>query len=235
MPRTARNAFGFSIGNLWREPGTAMITTGYRGDGTAVHIDQAESGIGDALSCECGVPLIAKKGEEVDWHFAHRAGLNSCRVAIDGQVRRFLENAALDYRIELPSKDGKRGMVDAVAVETVVRAGLVILLLYDQENRKILIVAEIKKTGARGMRELIERSTLSAIFVSLVRHRTGSDDELRDAFCHSAPREWWRWKPGLIGLPSPKIGENGMLLPPLTEDALIDAIFTPTQLEQGVF
>jgi hypothetical protein len=227
QPRTVRNAFGFAVGNPWREPGSAMITTGYRADGATVHIDKAESGSGDALICECKVPLVAKKGEERDWHFAHRAGLESCRIAIDGQVRRFLADAALECRIHLPPTGNKRGKIEAVAVRSIVRAGLVILLIDAQADRKILIVAEIKKTGAREMRELIRRSTLSAIFVSLVRHRTKCDEELRDAFCRLAPREWWRWKPELIGPPPPKIGDNGMWLTPLTEDALIDAIFTP--------
>ncbi|MAL26352.1 MAG: hypothetical protein CL820_10740 [Croceicoccus sp.] len=229
MVQTARNAFGFSIGNPWREPGTAMITTAYREDGTAVDVYEAESGGGDGLICECGVPVVAKKGAERDWHFAPRAGLKSCRIAIDGQMRRFLENAALDFRIELPPKDNRRGIVDAIVVESVVRAGLVVLLLYDQADRKLLVVVEVKKSGAREMRELIGRSTLSAIFVSLVCHRTKPDEELRNAFCRSAPRDWWRWKPELLTPLHPKIGENGMLLPPLTEEALIEKIFRTAQ------
>ncbi|WP_230279803.1 competence protein CoiA family protein [Croceicoccus sp. Ery15] len=206
-----------------------MITTAYREDGTAVDVDEAESGGGDGLICDCGVPVVAKKGPERDWHFAHQAGLKSCRIAIDGQMRRFLENAALDFRIELPPKDNRRGMVDAIVVESVVRAGLIVLLLYDQADRKLLVVVEVKKSGAREMRELIGRSTLSAIFVSLVCHRTKSDEELRNAFCRSASREWWRWKPELLTPLSPKIDENGMLLPPLTEEALLEKIFRTAQ------
>lgn len=71
--RKERNAFGFAVGNPWHEPGSAMITTGYRADGAAVQIDEAESGSGDVLICECGVPPLTKKGEERGWHFAHRA------------------------------------------------------------------------------------------------------------------------------------------------------------------
>lgn len=229
MVHPARNALGFSIGNPWREPGTAMVTTAYDQDGTAVHVGEAQSGSGDGLICECGVPVVAKKGAERDWHFAHRAGLKSCRIAIDGQARRFLENAALDFRIALPPKDNRRGMVDAIVVESVVRAGMVVLLLYDQTDRRLLVVVEVKKSGARDMRELIGRSTLSTIFVSLVCDRTKTDDELRNAFCRSAAREWWRWKPELLTPLHPKVGQNGMLLPPLTEEALIEKIFRPTQ------
>lgn len=225
--RTERNALGFAVGNPWREPGTAMITMGYRKNGAAVPIAESESGIAEGLICRCGVPLVAKKGTERDWHFAHRAGLKSCRVAIEDQSRHFLENTALDFQIELPPKDNRRGRIDAVVAESIVRAGLVVLLLHDQADRRLLVIAEIKKTGASEMRELIERSTLSTIFISLVRHRTGSDEELKDAFCRVASREWWRWKPGLSGASIPKIGANGMWLTPLTEDALIETIFKP--------
>lgn len=75
------------------------------------------------------------------------------------------------------------------------------------------------------MRELIGRSTLSAIFVSLVCHRTKSDEELSAAFCQSASREWWRYKPD--GPPRAKIGMNGLWLAPMTEEDLIEAIFKP--------
>lgn len=222
-----RNGFGFAVGKPWREPGTAMITAGYQEDGNVLHIEDAESGIASGLFCKCGVPLVAKKGTQRDWHFAHRAGLTSCRIAVEDQARRFLENTALDFQIELPPKNNRRGKIDAVAAESVVRAGFVVLLLYDQANRRLLVVTEIKKTGATEMRDLIGRSTLSAIFVSLVRHRTKSDEELRNAFCRLASREWWRWKPGLSGLPPPRVGPSGTWQTPLTEEALIEALFSP--------
>jgi Competence protein CoiA-like family len=53
-----------------------------------VSIQEAENGIACKLRCPaCSEPLVAKQGQQIQWHFAHASGLN-CEGAIETALHR---------------------------------------------------------------------------------------------------------------------------------------------------
>lgn len=85
---------------------SSKIAWGYDGN-VFIHIDDATSGINCGCACpECGTPLIAKKGNIKDWHFAHEQ-LSNCQG--ESALHQLGKQAVVDIasqkdKITLPSQ-----------------------------------------------------------------------------------------------------------------------------------
>ncbi len=81
-------------------------------DGRVLHISEAERGAACGCICPgCGKPLVARKGSEVEHHFAHADG-DECRHGYRNSIYLALRRAAEEIgRIRLPAYEKNRSLV----------------------------------------------------------------------------------------------------------------------------
>lgn len=183
-----RNSIGYVIDATRRDE--AMIVFGRDSSGNLVGIDEAERGAAQGLRCECGTNLVAKKGEVLEHHFAHKAGEDrSCAVATRAALIRFISDTLLDGgEIELPFTDGRLGSAKVFSLEELPNEQVPTLKIDAQRDRQLIVVFKIKRQKLD--RDRYKQQGISAIAVDLSKARNGSDDRIREAILSRSPREW---------------------------------------------
>ena len=88
------------------------LTFALTADGRAVHISEVERGAACGCVCPgCGKPLIARKGTEVEHHFAHADG-EECKHGYRNSIYHALYRAASELgKLRLPAYEKNRSIV----------------------------------------------------------------------------------------------------------------------------
>ena len=191
-PPTHRNSIGYAIGQ-GRSDGPKIVW-GLASDGSRVWIGDAAPGASGGLTCECGSPLVAKRGARRAYHFAHIAGSNpACAEATNAAAARFIVQALDGSAFRLPVLKSRFTYVrfDGAAIDHL--PGWICLSGFcfadgAQRNAKLLFKIRAKQS-------VPEMSTLllgghSAILIDLSPYRHHSDDGVRAAILRLADRRW---------------------------------------------
>lgn len=183
------NSLGFAIGG---KQSRALIAWGYDVNGLRISIRDAERGGSQGLHCDCKAPLVAKKGDIREHHFAHKAGdVRHCETAADAAMVNFISNALLDAdEVALPVTAGILSSAEVLAVSTEVVAGHTLHIIDAQRDRRLAIFARVRRQNVRQLEEWCRRNEVSGMVIDLSAFRNRPDDDIRCAIDRSAPRKW---------------------------------------------
>ena len=149
------------------------LTYALTADGRAIHISEAERGLGCGCVCAgCGEPLIARQGDEMGHHFAHAGGEDCPNGYINSLYHAFLRGVTELGCISLPPYEKNRSLIDdggglhvmlPAARVRVDRAELVRkggaatgLLLYCSGRPLILKLLTSYSVNTRSMKKILE-------------------------------------------------------------------------------
>ncbi len=182
------------------------LAFGLRPDGSIVTIGEVASGKAcDCVCPACGEDLVAKKGERITDHFAHKAsGAGGCGLGIETNAHLWAKAVLGELKqIHLPSIEGKIGdrkhqthkgrsyvFADAVLEK---RLGEIVpdVVLVAADGRRLIV--EVLVTHACDAEKIakIRAGAVSAIEVDLSAYRTqGTEAAVRNALLRTAPRTW---------------------------------------------
>lgn len=211
------NSLGYPIGG--KEAG-AKLVFGLNESGQPVPIFDARRGRACNLTCpQCGLPLVARKGEIKIHHFAHASG-SICADeagALETQAHRFAKEVLAGSSLLLPSfrylgETGDTVEVRSVAIEETrgkIRPDVVCDIDWrdgsqNGEPHLLELAIEIKVTHRvteQKAREF-EAQRLRCIEIDIARYRYRSDEDIRRAIITEAPRRWiWKKPPMPIARP----------------------------------
>lgn len=229
-----RNSLGYIIGRRTRSSGPEIVW-GRSSDGSLIHITEAQSGAVDSIRCECGEPLIAKKGHRLAHHFAHASGSRSmCKVARISAVASFVTQTVRNGKVRLPILKGAFRYValENVSVDTFGESIGYISSLAGHPDRSLTIFVKLTRGQSIPSVQQVEEGGESSFVIDLSKFTNGSDELLRAAILRSAQRFWlfnraWpsavedeaRFNRGIVG----RIREQ---LPPLSRSPLRGASLT---------
>lgn len=182
------------------------LAFGLRSDGSIVGIDKVASGKAcDCVCPACGEDLVAKKGERITDHFAHKAsGAGGCGLGAETNAHLWAKAVLEELKqIHLPAIEGRVGdrkhqthrgrsyaFADAVLEK---RLGEIVpdVVLVTADGRRLIV--EVLVTHACDAEKIakIRAGAVSAIEVDLSAYRTqGSEAAVRNALLRTAPRTW---------------------------------------------
>jgi len=184
-----RNSLGYVIAE---QRSHAMIVWGNRLDGRRVHIDDAQRGGAEGLICECKSPLVAKKGDEIAHHFAHKAGTERvCEIAIKSALTNFLSDTLLVAgKVELPLTGKLKGFAKVLAVSILDIGSIPAVLIDAQKDRRVLLVPMVKRTNLDGPKAWGTEQRVSTMVIDLRNVRNRPDEDIQIGVISQAPREW---------------------------------------------
>jgi hypothetical protein len=191
-PPTHRNSIGYAIGQ-GRSDGPKIVW-GLASDGARVWIGDAAPGASGGLNCECGTPLVAKRGAQRAHHFAHIAGSNpACADATNVAAANFIAQALSGSTFRLPILKSRFTYVrfEGVAIDHL--PSWICLSGFRvadgaQRNAKLLFKMRAKQSVPE-MGTLL-RGGHSAMLIDLSPYRHHSDDAVRAAILRLADRRW---------------------------------------------
>lgn len=200
MPEEARssvearhkNALGYTIQAAGsRSEAGASIMVGKSETGALVSIESIPHGGRCNLRCECGAPLVAKKGDERAHHFAHEAGSTSeCAVARDAALGRFSMRVLSSGNLRLPETVHRTKQPDVAAEGFDVCNGTVRICVRYKEARFYVYMVTKAKHGRSIRQRHLSPDFYPAFLIDLTKFRDLSDNEISEAICFSAPRHW---------------------------------------------
>jgi len=191
-PPTHRNSIGYTIGQ-GRSDGPKIVW-GLACDGSRVWIGNAAPGASGALKCECGSPLVAKRGAKRAHHFAHIAGANpGCAEATNLAAANFIAQTLEGSAFRLPILKSRYAYVQFDRVTIDHRPSWICLSGFrsaDGAERNVKLLFKM-----RAKQSVPELSTLlvgghSAILIDLSPYRHHRDEGLRAAILRLADRCW---------------------------------------------
>lgn len=191
-PSAHRNSIGYSIGQ-GRSDGPRIVW-GLESDGSRVWIGDAAPGASGGLNCECGSPLVAKRGDQRAHHFAHLAGSNTaCDQATNVAAATFIAHALTGSAFRLPILRSRFSFVrfDAVEIENV--EGWICLSGFcgvGGSERNAKLVFKLRPKQCLPELGTLLRGGHSAILIDLSPCRHQSDEGLRAAILRLADRRW---------------------------------------------
>ncbi len=187
-----KNALGYTIqADGSRYDGGATIMVGKTATGELVSIYDVLRGGRCNLLCDCGAPLVAKKGDERAHHFAHEAGSTSeCAVARDSALGRFAIQALSNGLLRLPTTVHRTKELVVVADRFDICNGAVRLSVRFKEILLFVYLAT-KARQCRSIRQQhLSPDIWPTVLIDLTKCRHLSDDEIRKAISFTAPRYW---------------------------------------------
>ena len=210
------NSLGYPIGVT---DGEAKLVIGVDPAGRFIDIHQAERGAKCGLICpECGLPLIARKGEIKAHHFAHAPG-HICideTGALETQAHRFAKEVLVGASLLLPDfqylgETGDRVTVSSAIIEESrgpIRPDLICGIVWKNkltnEPKTLELAIEIKVTHRVSAMKAASfaQQKLRCIEIDIARYRFCSDEEIKRAVIFEAPRRWvWKKPPMPIARP----------------------------------
>lgn len=186
------NSLGFVIGS---KQSRALIAWGYDDHGVRISIRDATRGGAQRLRCECRSPLVAKKGDIREHHFAHKAGgVRHCDVATSAAIRTFIADTLLDAgEITIPVTGGLLSQAQVLAVSTELIDGKSVQLVDAQRGRKLAVYARLRRENIHALEDWCKSQDVSGMVIDLTQFRNRTDDEIRSAIRSTALRNWlWR-------------------------------------------
>ena len=161
-------------------------------DGVMVHVGEVARGIACNCRCdECSRPLIARKGQKLADHFAHRI-FSSClpERAFHRAAKQILADAVNhDMEFRLPS--GTDALLLCVALEHKLPAGPYIDALISTSAGDFAVEVEVPKVKTRAHTDAIRTLDLDVIQIELGPYSPKTDRQtLRDGLMRSAVRRW---------------------------------------------
>lgn len=187
-----RNSLGYTVNNdARRYEAGAKIVWGQSSDGSFVSISDAASGVQPDLRCDCGSPLVAKKGALLAHHFAHAAGaVASCQKAKVGALARFASDVlGPSSLLLLPRRNVEQPPI-SIDIEEVVPLVGSVMVACKKGHRKLKVYI----STSTSQRTLIERMSHtegpSAILIDITKLRGRDDGALRNGILTFAPRKW---------------------------------------------
>lgn len=183
------NSLGFAVGG---KQSRALIAWGYDANGMRISIRDAKRGGSQGLRCDCKTPLVAKKGDIREHHFAHKAGdVRHCETAAAAAMVNFISNTLLDAgHVALPVTAGILSRAEVLAVSTVIVAGHTLHVIDAQQDRRLAIFTRVRRQNVETLEDWCRRNDVSGMVIDLSRFRNKADDEIRWAIERSAPRKW---------------------------------------------
>lgn len=183
------NSLGFVIGG---KQSRALIVWGIDAAGTRIGIEAAERGGSQALRCECGTLLVAKKGDIREHHFAHKAGnIRHCETASAAAVTNFISDTLLDTgQVYLPLVGNVQGRAHVLALSSQSVDGQVVHLVDAQKNRKLAILVQVRRTELEKISAWCRDQEISGMAIELGSYRNQPDEDLQRALILGAHRKW---------------------------------------------
>ncbi|WP_039912988.1 competence protein CoiA family protein [Cellvibrio mixtus] len=193
---------------------SAKLGWGLHASGRMRHIEMAERGKKcDCVCPDCGSPLIAKKGDQVVWHFAHAVPIEcNGESALHRAAKQVIEDAATNhFSILLPEISGtvsqqdirrrhfegvwsvpsRLAEISAASQEVRIRSDLIadVLAICDQQEVAIEICVTNRKTEVE--QQKYEAADVSCIEIMLFDMKWNASVELiEEAVLRSASRCW---------------------------------------------
>ena len=184
-----RNSLGYVIGSH----GRAMIVWGHDArEGRKIFIDEADRGGGQGLLCECGSPLVAKKGDIKEAHFAHASGHGvSCEAATNAAALNFITTILLERRsLRIPPVLGRVGHAEIFSIAEQCFEEHPVHVINAQKGQSLRIVTRIKRKTMDQFADADRLKGISTIHIDLFEYRNEDDAEIADALMRGARREW---------------------------------------------
>lgn len=195
MPELAaphRNSLGYTVNNdARRYEAGAKIVWGQSPDGSFVSISDAASGVQPDLRCDCGSPLVAKKGEFLVHHFAHAAGaVASCQKAKVGALARFASDVlGPSALLLLPRRNFEQPPI-SVDIEEVVPLDGPVMVVCKKGSRKLKLYISTSASQRDFIEGMPHMEGPSAILIDITKLRGRDDGALRNGILNLAPRKW---------------------------------------------
>lgn len=191
-PPTHRNSIGYTIGQ-GRSDGPKIVW-GLASDGSRVWIGDAAPGASGGLNCECGSPLVAKRGAQRAHHFAHNAGSDpACAEATNVAAANFIAQALDGSTFRLPILKSRFSYVrfDGVAIDHlpswICLSGF---RFADGTQRNAKLLFKVRPRQSMPELDTLQRGGHSAILIDLSPYRHHRDDGVRAAILRLADRRW---------------------------------------------
>ena len=181
----------------------SQLVYGKRADGEVVHVSQVPSGLACGCVCPaCEAPLVARKGEVLRHHFAHRGLDAACRYALETNLHAMAKEVLarerrlvlFDQVVELGgfqkvAFEGREMTFDAVRLER--RIGHIVpdVVLTVGERELLVEVFVTHRCDAKKI-EKIRAAGLPTLEIDLSKCRGLSPEEVELELVETAPRSW---------------------------------------------